>query len=393
MNKKRVAITTGACTLALTAMIGGALAYLTDTDSTVNTFTVGEIRIDTVEPNYPGNGSDEVSDLVPMEEVKKDPKIKNTGKNNAIVFMQVDIPMAKIITAQDDGTRNPLANVELFDYRTETGDYDSTGDGWILLDQTYLDKDMNVLDANSLTYNIVKLNTPATNSTGSTVFQKVEDGENTPEVASTEDYSQIGAYCRRLYGYHYVLKEDRSTDPIFDVVRSCNFIEDQIDNSTQNIVVTSYAIQADNIKNLTDANFTKTMDSEDLEKIFKVYIKQSGKVVSDDADTSNSQTLKKTTLNVTMTVDNTHLKLNTGDEADTKTKANVKLAYTGKGTKPNYTFASSDEAVATIDETGNITAHATGQTVITVTSINPDNNKAVTASVVVNVRDVNEGGN
>ena len=55
MNKKRVAITTGACALALTAMIGGALAYLTDTDSTVNTFTVGEIRIDTVEPNYPGN--------------------------------------------------------------------------------------------------------------------------------------------------------------------------------------------------------------------------------------------------------------------------------------------------------------------------------------------------
>ena len=66
--------------LAGTLCVGGAMAYLTDTDTATNTFTVGEVTIDTIEPNYPGNGSDETIDLVPNEEVKKDPQIKTQGK-------------------------------------------------------------------------------------------------------------------------------------------------------------------------------------------------------------------------------------------------------------------------------------------------------------------------
>lgn len=394
MSRKKTITVTVACVLAFAACIGGALAYLTDTDKAVNTFTIGEIRIDTLEPNYPGNGSDEVSDLVAMEEVKKDPQIKNTGKNRAIVFMQVDIPMSELITAQEDGTRNPLANVELFDFRTQKGEYDSVDAGWELIDTTYLDEDMNVLDEDSLTYKVVKLDPPATENTGSTVFTPVTDEEKAAPsqiAASTDNYEEIGAYCRRLYGYKTVVEEDETTHSLFDVVRSANIIEDFIDNSTQNIIITSYAIQAENVKNLTDATYDATMDKEQLSKLFKVYIKQSGDVISDDADTSNSQTLLHSTLNVTMSVDNTHLKLNTGDVADTMTKATVKVAYTGKKEAPAYTFTSSDTSVATIDENGTITGHAVGKSVITVTAINPDNDKAASASVTVSVRDVNSG--
>ena len=371
MSKKKVVLIAATCMLALCAFIGGAIAYLTDSDSTTNTFTIGEVRVDTVEPNYPGNGSDEVRDLVALEEVPKDPQIKNTGKNRAVMFIQVDIPMANIITAQEDGTRNPQANTELFDYRTTDGTFDSVHDEWVLLETTYLDTDRNVLDENSLTYRIDR------------------PGQIGDTTAVSGELKDVASYCRRLYGYETVVEEDETTTSIFDVVRSANIIEDQIDNTTQNIVITAYAIQADNIHELTDAHYDDVMDVDQLTDIFRVYFKQSGEVDPIDADSSNSQTLHNSTLNITMSIYNTHLKLNTGDEADAKTTTDVKLSYTGKGQAPDYTFTSSDPEVASIDEDGNITAYKVGQTVITVSAVNPDNDKAVSASATVTVRDVN----
>ena len=105
MKKRKIVLAAAACLLAGAMCTGGAVAYLTDTDTTTNTFTVGEVTIDTIEPNYPGNGSDEVTDLVPNEEVPKDPQIKNSGKNRAVVYQQIDIPMANVITADDEGHR------------------------------------------------------------------------------------------------------------------------------------------------------------------------------------------------------------------------------------------------------------------------------------------------
>lgn len=335
--------------LAGTLCVGGAMAYLTDTDTATNTFTVGEVTIDTIEPNYPGNGSDETIDLVPNEEVKKDPQIKNTGKNRAIVYQWVDIPMANVITAQDDGTRNPQANTELFGYRTAEGEYNSTDAEWILLDTDYLTAD----DKDASKDNAVKV--------------------------------------RRLYGYSNVLDEDETTEPVFDVVRMANVIEGMIDNSTQSIKITSFAIQAENIADLTTPDYDDEMTEEQLNKIWQVYVNQSGDVDPDDADTSNDNTLIETTLNVTMQVDNTHLRLNTGDVKDTMAKATVKLAYTGTGTAPGYTFESSNQQVATVDNDGNIKAVGVGDTVITVSAKNPDTGKTASASVTIQVRDVNAG--
>ena len=329
----------------------GIQAYLTDTDTATNTFTIGEIQIDTLEPNYPGNGSDEVKDLVPLEEIKKDPQIKNSGKNRAIVFTQVDIPMVNLITAQDDGERNAKGNTELFDFRTETGAYDSVDENWILINLLYLDADGN-------------------------------------EVASDKAVT-----CRRLYGYRKQLEEDEITTSLFDVVRLANVIEEQIDNTVQQIKITSYGVQADNIKGLTSADYRDLMDAGQLTSIYNVYIRQSGDVEPDDADTSNNSTLINTTLNVTMTVEKTHLKLQTGDPADAKTAADVKVAYTGKGTAPDYTFESSNPDVATVDAAGNIQGLSVGNTIITVTAVNPDTGKAASASVTITVRDMNAGEN
>jgi len=351
MNKKSFL----ACALALVGggalLVGGIHAYLTNTDRAINTFTVGEVQIDTLEPNYPGNGSDEANDLVSLEEIKKDPQIRNTGKSRAVVFMQVDIPMANLITAEEDGTRKAEKNTELFGFRTEDGEYNSVHPEWVLLNTSYVDKDENL---------------------------------------SNED---DGAFCRRLYGYEKQLEIDETTTSVFDVVRLANIIEGYIDNSTQHIVLTSFAVQADNIKDITSAYYTDTMDKAKLTEIYNVYMAQSGEVIPDDADTSNSATLINTTLNITMSVENKHLKLQTGDEADTKTAANVKVAYTGKGETPGYTFESSNPDVATVDAAGNIEAVAVGNTIITATAVNPDTGRSTSASVTITVRDVNAGEN
>lgn len=327
----------------------GVKAYLTDTDTVTNTFTVGEVMIDTIEPKYPGNGSDETKDLVPLQEIPKDPQIRNTGKNRAIVFSQIDIPMANVITTNEKGARQEKKNTELFGFRTSDGAFNSVHKEWILVRIQYLDA----------------------------------HGEQTSQDAAVT--------CRRLFGYEKQLEEDETTSSVFDIVRFANIIEGQIDNTVQDLTITSFAIQADNIAELTTAHYTDKMDQSQLSAIYNTYFLQSGDVEPDDADESNQQTLVNTTLNITMTVENPHLKLGTGDPADAKTAANVKLSYTGKGTAPTYSFESSVPGVATVDDAGNIQGLAVGNTVITVTATNPDNGKEVSASVTVMVRDVNAG--
>lgn len=330
--------------------VGGVRAYLTNTDRAVNTFTIGEVTIDTLEPNYPGNGSDEVKDIVPNKEIRKDPQIKNTGKNRIIAFTRFDIPMANVITAQEDGTRNPRANTELFGYRTLDRDYNSVHDEkWVLLETSYLDKDGN--------------------------------------AATKETASKVS----RLYGYKTVVEENETTLPIFDVVRLANLIEGMADNSVQNIVITSYAIQADNIADVTSPDWNDTMDQAKLSEIFAVYMKQSSTVEPDLADNSNNQTIKNSTLNITFTVANTHLKLNSGKAEDAKTTTTYNVAYVGPNTKPDHVFVSSNTAVATVDHEGNIQAVGAGRAVITMKAVNPDNNKEATASVTITVRDMNSG--
>ena len=117
--KKRMAAVLGVCTLVGTMGLGGlSLAYLTDAETVSNTFTIGgDISIELLEEEYPGNDDPEVKDLVPNEEVPKDPKVENVGSNDAIVYMVVDSPMEAITLINDNGT--PVYTLK----KTETRQY------------------------------------------------------------------------------------------------------------------------------------------------------------------------------------------------------------------------------------------------------------------------------
>lgn len=68
--------------------VGATLAYLTDRDSEVNVFTIGDVTID-LEEEFEQN-----STLIPGVKIEKKPTITNTGKNDAWVWLNFAIPAA-----------------------------------------------------------------------------------------------------------------------------------------------------------------------------------------------------------------------------------------------------------------------------------------------------------
>ena len=95
--------------------IAGISAFFTDADGRTNTFTVGKVEQTFDEPNFapPEN-------ITPGEEVTKDPTATNTGINDQYVFMTVRVPYSNIVTANADGTKNALAETELFSYTIDS---------------------------------------------------------------------------------------------------------------------------------------------------------------------------------------------------------------------------------------------------------------------------------
>ena len=87
MTKRKIAIAIAAAALAGTCAIGGTLAWLTDTASTKNTFTIGMVDISISEP-----GVEDPSNIVltPGVETVKNPTITvEDGSVDAYVFAKV----------------------------------------------------------------------------------------------------------------------------------------------------------------------------------------------------------------------------------------------------------------------------------------------------------------
>lgn len=78
---------------------------------------MGKVSIDLEEPGF---DQEEQTKIEPGKEVKKDPQIKNTGVNDAFVYLEVAVPMADVETAAEDGTRLDLKNQELFSFQASS---------------------------------------------------------------------------------------------------------------------------------------------------------------------------------------------------------------------------------------------------------------------------------
>lgn len=176
-NKSKAIFLTGALCL---AVLGGVSAYLTDYDKADNQFTVGKVEIELEEPGWK---QEEHTKIEPGKEIEKDPQIQNTGVNDAFVYMEVTVPMADVMAADEEGNRLNKKMQELFTFTAK--------ENWSLIDK-----------------------------------KKKET---------------VAVY---VYAYDKILKPEQTTEPLFDMVKFLNIIEGQLDTQQISIPVRAYAIQS-----------------------------------------------------------------------------------------------------------------------------------------------------
>lgn len=175
MKKKTILVAAIAVMLVAALVVGGTLAYFTDTDSKPNTFTVGNVSIDLIESTYHREGNDNSgdksipdptqtasgmkyvadghkaftdeeiqenakeyanyigkkgADMVPGRGVAKCPYVINTGDNDAYIRIRVMVPSAAnndFVGVKDGGViTNQWCTTSI-----ESGEFiDGKGGGW-----------------------------------------------------------------------------------------------------------------------------------------------------------------------------------------------------------------------------------------------------------------------
>ena len=293
-SKKQLLRTLIACGLVVSVAAGGTVAYLTDAETATNTFTVGKVKIDLEEPGYPGNDSDEVKNIVPNQEIVKDPQIENTGNNDALAFLRVEVPQ-EMFTDGDDGT-GAQKKQDLFRLK-------GVSDQWELL---------------------------------------------RTETVTGENGKAKTSY---VYGYKKTLGKGATTDKLFQKVQMKNAVESDLSGNVEDIIVTACAIQATDIPNVnltpgSDGNLSK----DALDQVYTIFLNQSGNQTSRPSDKDDQ--------NPTGKLGKISYALDGGTLADGSLTeyGSANYGYTPpEPTKAGFTFAGWSPASIPTDSTGNIT--------------------------------------
>ncbi len=208
MNKKKTKkiITLLVSIIAIVGM-GSLIAFLTDTDTETNVFTMGKVDIELLEPNWnESNGED----ILPGQPISKDPKIKNIGNNPAYVYMKVVNPVVDLATGSTG---------VLFNYTINSG--------WTMLDE------VEECDFKATTYYYNTSLNP--NASTTTLFDSItvnEFNENIGETQSLDVYAygiqstylQSGSTIQSLFTSTF-------TTSLSDTDKSCNSVTDCNNNT------------------------------------------------------------------------------------------------------------------------------------------------------------------
>ena len=182
--KKKILAFAMVFALAAVAVVGGSLAYFTDTDAKDNTFTTGNVDIELIE-NFGDNNPDTPEKLLPAtgsaqagtlkNGVTKEVSVKNTGSEDAYVRVHIAIP-----NVLDNGsdTFDAGKNVLHFNFAK-----DSIGEGkwdWSKTSGTPYEDDWNYYETsiNNVKYNVYVV----------TYGTALKTGEVTPEKAMHQVY-------------------------------------------------------------------------------------------------------------------------------------------------------------------------------------------------------------
>ncbi len=195
MKKKILSICLVAV-IAVMAIAGASLAYFTDNEEAVNTFTFGNVDIELTETKWPTNDR---FDVVPGVAYEKNPVVKNIGKNEA----------------------------------------------WIKVDVTL--SDATAFIAAATKYNITDL---------STIFTIADDFDTEWVLAEVKQPTAENDTLTYSYYYRKLLEKEADTGALFTAVT----IPKQFNNADMNaigdnftITVTAHAMQDANFANVQDA--------------------------------------------------------------------------------------------------------------------------------------------
>ena len=204
---KRAAGMLAASALVVGISIGGTIAYLTDHKEATNSFTVGRVEIEGLEPHWDpdgdGNPGGIAEDIVPAQSWAKDPQIKNTGQNPAYVYIEVGVPMADAVYTDSRGVRQnggDPAHIELFEFDAESAVTQTLSDGVGISEQ---------------------------NSAWTQIEKEELDG------------NMVYTFC-----YNSVLDPESTTSPLFNRITFANVVEGQLDGQELSVDVRFYAIQS-----------------------------------------------------------------------------------------------------------------------------------------------------
>ena len=236
-KRKKTIVAVSAAAICGMLSFGGiskSLAYLTDAETMNNVVTIGDVEMELTEPNWPGNNSDTVKNQLGNQETPKNPTIKNTGTNDAVVFLRMTVPVAEVTPVSDTGTLGTKARQELY-YFKKTADTAQT-------------------HANNFYADWIELPTKET---------------GTDMSAATRTY---------VFGYKTRVTANQSTDPLFDKIQLKNLLEGSLPSKTsESIKLEAFAIQADEVISGDVVDTTGNMDAEALTKVYTIYVTQNNK--------------------------------------------------------------------------------------------------------------------
>lgn len=242
------------CILGIVAVVTFAVSM--NSEEVDNRFTYGNVSILLTEVNFNNPANEAKKVMTPLSKVDKDPVIVNNGKNDAVVFLKVEIPKAEVDVVDETTNRviTPKESRQLFDMIT--------------------------------TYQVQKVVDGETQTVEEDCKQVRE--ENWKLISKDDTSAEKVTY---IYGYNKVLKVNKNvegdtdymTSPLFDKIQLINILETDLatlPKNVGNINVYAYAIQADNIlinnQKVTDIELQSYDEDtgvyENLREIYQKYV-------------------------------------------------------------------------------------------------------------------------
>ena len=252
MKKKTILVAAIAVMLVAALVVGGTLAYFTDTDTKTNTFTMGNVKIDLNEQQKGKNGLedfDQDKPLVPGKSndgnaVSKIVTVSNTGNNDAWVWVELKIP--KYLVSKEYPTNESKNALHWNSYGCFNKEYNS-GNYWSLATSDgIVDKDHNVTNKDMVAVNDGLWNDykyVGTVKEGDTEYVVIR---TTMEKTLPAGKTSLPCLAQVYMDWRVTTNEDGTQYilPAGDPIST---------DASWKVIVTAYAIQADGINSVDEA--------------------------------------------------------------------------------------------------------------------------------------------